>query len=1614
MARTFDESDFSDDSIDSDGRSFSDNDFVEEEEAGWGETLGASSVIGIGGMGADLMGAARAIRGADLQKPSGLRNTPIFGELLGFAEPAIDQAIDYWIPQESAEDAQLNKSVARQQALDELNIENSPSKQLGFTVGEGIAPSLVSAPLGPLGAGALLGAQAGGQQYMDLLSKGVSPDEASLSAGTYAAGSGLLEQLPFARGLKGGKRLLTPFMEGLEESGQEALDIGLDYLSTDELPENPLGQIAQAGAIGTVGGTAFAGAKLGSDLAFGDGGLLSPSTQEMESISQQLAQENVPQQSAPIAPAPVAPAPMPEIAPVAPTVVQDEVFGILGQPVEAEQQIPEVPSEVTQVLENPNTGEITPTNIVEVPVQQPDGSQIIGIAATPRQEPVANLSENQALAEQYYAQNGAMPPGYVDPSTIKFPDTNYKKQGERKLTGEYDVNLFNPVEVWQRKDGSTEVHSGRNRVRFAVEKGKQLIPARIWKEEDGYDLDFMQTLDAEQNIKAGDGSVYDMVSYLRKKKVTSEQAKAKGFDRYDWQRDGIAIAENASPNLYTAFMANKIRSSSKVAAIAKAAPGNDFVQDLGIKEAMTSRMSAEELGDFVSLNQAEFVNRQAGITDSSAQQIGILEDNSDYQSQQNKFKEWAVNATELKAQLTDTISAVRGAAKNPEAFQELTGLPFSEDKAVKLLEAVKELEAERAKFGQWQKIPEIREEVKTLKTPSVIDRIKQRLMSETGATTLFGEGPAIIREIGDQFNMFRKKAINEPGGRDPADVDRFFHGAVGAVRQKFITMATLANMDPEFSKKYDAGMHLFQNNERQNQDFSKRAKPYFLLKKPSQEKVAKFLDSMQIAQEQGVKVDLSPEGMAQRGLNAPEIAAVDALRNSFGRAVDVIRNGLLLNPPGDIAAADAKIKEVMLKMQQSNDAAGVARLQAELDIHTSARDAYYKKVDEMTALLKQRVYFPRTREGNYIVYLKNGARLPDGRNWTSLHKSGAQAREAMAHLREQGVDPASIAHGPLIEKVKDEKDEFVNLDITVLAHLAEVSTIAKDALQRKLGRTADLTQPGFIKHLQQSKNYAGYSTDDLVKSPAKYFAGLSRWYSQQIFSNEWKQSKINKNKTSLVLMADKYYSYLKDNTPELATLRRGLNAYYLTRPVSAIANLTQNFTTTIPKAISYVGVGKGYSFASSGLSDYIAYESGKLKKDSDLYKAFLMADDSAITKSTHSEATANLQKSDNKFEKITDSLLFMFNAAERVNRGTAFATGWKIAEEQKLDSFQDKFDFATKFTFDTQFDNSKATKPEIARGGVGSLFTMYRLFQGNNIKFMRDLVSRDNKRGQYGIKALATAVAHSVALGGVRAFPFAPTFMAIAEGMGVDTSELLKDALPDEIEDSFLYGMLMDILPAIGLPGVSLAGNLQSDLIPGIGEEYKGVVKGVGGPAVGIGVNAIDALDTYLKLPETAKRKALEKIAPPLLRNMSEALSFQDEGVIRDKQMQDISSELFGKPEGLDRALNSLAMAGGFSTEIKQKSSANKYSTTLKAAKGRDNGNINARVASIAAMDGMEAAQEFLADLDPETYERINWAQVEKFYNKGTGGFYQETIKQSPKRSRDDITESLLNERDKY
>jgi hypothetical protein len=264
------------------------------------------------------------------------------------------------------------------------------------------------------------------------------------------------------------------------------------------------------------------------------------------------------------------------------------------------------------------------------------------------------------------------------------------------LGGKFERTGVAPIQVWRRNDGRMEIISGRHRFDLAKRSGEKTIPAQIHDESKGFTRDMAAVLDAELNIRDGQGKVKDYVNYFKGTGLDRETANARGLLARAPGKRAFSIANDGSDELITGVRADQIPDEAAYL-IAINAPGDARLQSVGIKAIADGKSAA------TAVNMMQAVRALAGEADTTTDMFGFDD------SAIKEAEEMAKIASRKQKEIQTRLSAISGAARNPQLAAS-EGIDIRDPQAVN--NRINELRQMKASWDNWSTNPQLVAEVR--------------------------------------------------------------------------------------------------------------------------------------------------------------------------------------------------------------------------------------------------------------------------------------------------------------------------------------------------------------------------------------------------------------------------------------------------------------------------------------------------------------------------------------------------------------------------------------------------------------------------------------------------------------------------------------------------------------------------------------------------------------------------------------------------------------------------------------------------------------------------------------------------------------------------------------
>lgn len=338
---------------------------------------------------------------------------------------------------------------------------------------------------------------------------------------------------------------------------------------------------------------------------------------------------------------------------------------------------------------------------------------------------------------------------------------NQKTGVVEPLDGKYERTGTAPIVVWERADGRQEVISGRHRLDLARRSGEQTIPAQILKESDGFSADKAAMLDAELNIRDGQGKVKDYVQYFQGNGISQTEAQSRGLLARATGARAYGIAHGGTESLIAAHRADQLNDDAAYR-ISTAAPGNQRLQAVGIKAVADGKSATHA----VNLMQAVgSLAAERGAVDSTGDLFGFDD------SAIKEAEQMAAVATRQQRQISERLAAVQGAAKRPELARQ-EGVNVNDPATLRA--KIAQLQQEREAWNNWATNPDLAARVREQIAP------KHPIITAS-AREQAAQKPSLLQSY-SQTDLSTEQARQKKATAEQAKKDKAFDQKVAADR----------------------------------------------------------------------------------------------------------------------------------------------------------------------------------------------------------------------------------------------------------------------------------------------------------------------------------------------------------------------------------------------------------------------------------------------------------------------------------------------------------------------------------------------------------------------------------------------------------------------------------------------------------------------------------------------------------------------------------------------------------------------------------------------------------------------------------------------------------------
>jgi hypothetical protein len=490
--------------------------------------------------------------------------------------------------------------------------------------------------------------------------------------------------------------------------------------------------------------------------------------------------------------------------------------------------------------------------------------------------------------------------------------------------------------------------------------------------------------------------------------------------------------------------------------------------------------------------------------------------------------------------------------------------------------------------------------------------------------------------------------------------------------------------------------------------------------------------------------------------------------------------------------------------------------------------------------------FDRESEGVKVIkeimdkYAKNG-NLP-----ANYHISGVERAISTPEFAYQGVNDINmqkvfddaIEGLKIKEKVFDEEGNPI--DVQDLIQDLGYQAIAKQFQSRGFAKRGIHRNPELVK---------GYEENDLQKILKNYMSGMTGIMTKQEAAADFlalMKDVSKENKAQLFSSLAKYgRGQLRNETKadEISSFARSaMFTWYLggvVRP--ALIQLTQNFVTGIPKHAEYLrsigkgGLGRADKEYTKAMRDIVgeAWGQNVLTPEEKEMEKRLLTEGVTVDQYIREIFGSIGPEHRRKFNKAMSVLATPFSKMEMFNRQSAALTRFRPALEiakkkvgtkidgevfTEKDAFNEAFNSARDYVYDTHYAMSKANLPLLAQGeGTGvALKTLYT-FKSFMHNFILSTLQQDWKTTMH-------SMAYMALFGGLMGLPFMKDiFEWVEREFGMSYTKSIRQTLRG------IGGKTLENFGVNGLPamlGANISGSLAIG-VPFMGEDNMQTIGGV-------------------------------------------------------------------------------------------------------------------------------------------------------------------------------------------
>lgn len=622
----------------------------------------------------------------------------------------------------------------------------------------------------------------------------------------------------------------------------------------------------------------------------------------------------------------------------------------------------------------------------------------------------------------------------------------------------------------------------------------------------------------------------------------------------------------------------------------------------------------------------------------------------------------------------------------------------------------------------------------------------------------------------------------------------------------------------------------------------------------------------------------------------------------------------------DGMSGTAKAKAALMEIRKSLDNDFILAHNRMAEMSEVGEDAITAFRDNIGAIPN---YFPHHRYGKYYIQGKLNGEVVYRRHFDQpggMKAAETAARKLIRQLRRENPNedwarqdvewtwdkntslPDAVLGAPIDAPAMEQIIKAATDKITD----QDVAGQIRDILHESVADV--LKARGWASHAIMRQNIPGYEMEDIERVLYDYKAGLNGWLTKIDASRDFAKmlSGIDgKKQPQLWLYASQYVKDMLRNADNLDRIVGQVKSlafvWYLGANLkSAAVNATQNIVVGVPRLQMDVTAGASFWLKSAGASlmNQITGGSGRGLNPMEARLIQELDGEKVLNADFMDEVRGQLDGYSGAriWKKITEILGMPMSQVETFNRTSLALAAFRAAMAGKMKkSAMDRYGvqgtptyeqakkFAIDVVRDAHFVYGKTNQPEFLRSNVAgraasSMYT-FRFFSHSMLNMWLWALKT---QGKEGAMFTAKSLGMTMALGGLTAFPFYATLMALFQAVTGDDDDWTEEIRKKLPESNLLRDMVCYGVPAMA--GVNIGGSLKMET-----PVTQGLRKGSNpsevwthslGDIIGIPYDLAIVKPTRIMeaLDHDNYWRAIEESVPTFIKNGMEAFRLHEEG----------------------------------------------------------------------------------------------------------------------------------------